>query len=126
MRNIENKLYNLIDFITGGIDRFFRTPEKYLLLDVPGYSICRVDKVFHNELSITQLHNKTAQMQAEQILLVEIDFQKLIARVKSLQNQLFFRTSQSEDSSTNPVLQKELNEILYEQLNTLKKEGFSK
>lgn len=126
MRNIEHKLYNLINFITGGIDRFVRTPEKYLLLDVPGYSICRVDKVFHNELSFTQLHNKNVQKQAEQTLLVEINIESLCARVKSLQNHLFFRTSKTADGSTNPVLQKELNEILYEQLNTLKKEGFSK
>lgn len=126
MKTIENKLYQHIDAITGGILKFISSPDGYLKLRSSGYMDLSIERLGANEMSFTHYYKQSGDLVSDPDIQVEIDFEKHSAKAITYQDAYCFQTVYLSEDRINQKLQKDLNSFLYDWLKRLKEQGFYK
>lgn len=126
MANRQNKIYQHIDELTGGILKFICSPDGYLKLQVDGYMDLVVERLGANEVSLTHYYIQNAELIASPAMQIKIDFEKHSAEALTFQNSICFWTVYSESDEADEKLKKELNSFLLLWLMNLKEQGFYK
>lgn len=124
MKTIENKIYQRIDAITGGVLKFITSPNGYLKLKQLGYMDLTIERLNANEISLTHYYLQNGDLVPDPDMQIEIDFKKHSADAVTFQNSLIFQTVHLSDGEINSKLQKDLNLHLLYWLKNLKAQGF--